>query len=207
MRSSAARRPERLVGSYARMRCNAVHRTEDGSGASHRDTTLPPAVEAVCVPWPCVVTQRVEFPGLAGVDAGISALAGVEPLRADKLLVAHRSDERLARSALAVPAGDLLEASLPSLVPLPFAPVRSVKLRLSGQMPESIMPMMIPSPALTVPPSWSHRPPGASSPMNVGVDDVVDVRIRSLETDSTPGVERSLSTCAGVRSAAKPLNV
>ena len=55
---------------------------------------------------------------------------------------------------------------------LPCASTRSLKLSASGQMPESMTPMMMLSPACAKPPSWSQRPPGAVSPRNVGVDEV-----------------------------------
>ena len=42
---------------------------------------------------------------------------------------------------------------MPSLLALPLVPTRSEKLGFSGQMPESMMPMMMPSPASWEPPS------------------------------------------------------
>jgi hypothetical protein len=65
-------------------------------------------VRAVAV----VVADGVELPRPVGVDAGVAALARVEPLGADELLVAHRGDEVLTGCALAVPAGDLLVGEL-----------------------------------------------------------------------------------------------
>ena len=93
------------------------------------------------------------------------------------------------------------------MVRLPFEPVRSLKLGCSGQTPESMMPMMTPSPALPVPPARSQRPPGASSPRNVGVVLVSAWTTASWSTESTPLTCAMASAWAGVSAAAKPLNV
>jgi len=94
-----------------------------------------------------------------------------------------------------------------------FPAERSLKLALSGQMPESTMPMMIPSPAPSTvfvpvgPPSCSHSPPAASRPRNDGVEDV------STSTSSfgvTARTSACLASCAAwfsVSSAAKPLKL
>ena len=72
-------------------------------------------------------------------------------------------------------------------------------------MPESTIPMMIPSPALLTPPSCSHSPPAASSPRKAGVEDVSAVRSSSGETARTPAVVAIVLACAAVSFAAKPL--
>jgi hypothetical protein len=55
---------------------------------------------------------------------------------------------------------------------LPAASTRSAKESDSGQMPESMTPMTMSSPALFVPPSMSQSPPLSVSPRNAGVVDV-----------------------------------
>ncbi len=90
--------------------------------------------------------------------------------------------------------------SLPSFVALPFVPVRSEKLRLSGQIPPSTMPMITPSPLVC-----DQAPPGAVKPRKSGVDDVSTLRASSFVTASTPRVSASLAACSAVMSAAKPL--
>ena len=73
---------------------------------------LPPAVDAVCVPWPSKSRGELNSQGKLGVDAVVAAPTGVEILGADQLLVAHRGVECFAGHALAVPAWDLLVVQL-----------------------------------------------------------------------------------------------
>jgi hypothetical protein len=89
---------------------------------------------------------------------------------------------------------------------VPLASTRSAKLRDSGQMPESTSPMMMSSPACWNPPSWSHRPPGAVRPRNVGVDEVSALRVSAGDTATTSLSAASLFAWAAVSRAAKPLN-
>ena len=58
------------------------------------------------------VARRVELVREVGLDAGIAAKTRVEELRADQLLVAVTGGEGFARSALTVPARNLLVAEL-----------------------------------------------------------------------------------------------
>jgi hypothetical protein len=97
--------------------------------------------------------------------------------------------------------------ALGALLGLPFASTRSAKLRDSGQMPESISPMTMFSPALPTPPSWSHRPPSADRPRNAGVDEVSVSRISSGLTERTSLSLASLFAWPAVRWAAKPLKL
>jgi hypothetical protein len=60
---------------------------------------------------------------------------------------------------------------LPFLAGVAVGPVRSEKLRLSGQMPPSTMPMITPSPLV-----WDQAPPGAVRPRKSGVEEVSRLR-------------------------------
>jgi len=71
--------------------------------------------------------------------------------------------------------------------------VRSEKLALSGQMPESTTPMMMFSPALPTPPTCDHRPPGASRPRKLGVEEVSTVNVSSGVTVAIPACVASLA--------------
>ena len=85
------------------------------------------------------------------------------------------------------PGHVVVRSSLPPFCRCLLVPVRSEKLSLSGQMPESMTPMTMSSPAVPTPPSCAQRPPGASSPRNVGVLDVSASRSSSFVTATTPG--------------------
>ena len=132
--------------------------------------------------------------------------AALKCWRADQLLVAHRGVERLARLALAVPAGNLLVDELAvrrvalvgeALVLGPDARVDDadddVLARADAVLTRAAE--LLPEPARRV------------SPRNVGVDDVSAVTVSSGDTASTPACFSSAAFCAAVSFAAKPLYV
>jgi hypothetical protein len=85
-----------------------------------------------------------------------------------------------------------------------FLSTRSAKLRLSGQTPESMTPMITSSPVL----GNVHLSRRASTrPRNAGVDEVSTVCISSGVTETTSALAESLLASAWVISAANPLNV
>ena len=148
-----------------------------------------------------VVARRVELLRQLRLDAGVAAPAGVVVARADQLLIAVAAGEGFARRALAVPAGDLLVASLPSFVALPLTPVRSEKLGCSGQMPPSTMPMMTPSPLALV----SQKPSGPVRPRKARRGRGVHLARLVLGHREHARHRASFCACSAVNSAAKPL--
>jgi hypothetical protein len=89
---------------------------------------------------------------------------------------------------------------------LSFLILRSVKLRLSGQMPVSMSPMITSSPApprRSAPPSHRQRP--RSTPRKRGVNDVSFSTRLSSVTASTPSWAFSAAAWSFVSFAAKPL--
>ena len=103
-----------------------------------------------------------------------------------------RRVERLAGRALAVPAGNLLVAELAVLGAVAVGARAVGEARISGQMPQSTMPMMMFSPALARAAELVPEAAGRVSPRKAGVVEVSQLDApRPSRPTSTPGVVRA----------------
>src|SRR5829696_6082926 len=152
---------------------------------------LPPAVDAVWVPWP-------------SWSRGDAYSPSTTPNARSRPLENHRAPMSLLLQVLGGNSSPAWHLPCQYAGGGPYGSwVLSEKLGCSGQMPVSITPMMMFSPTVPASP-LAHNPSGPLSPRSFGVLSVIGRRISSWLTDTTLGSCASRAASAGVSCAANP---